>query len=458
MNELDSVLQACEAAFPETLERLCELVRIPSCAFPGYDTSTLERSAEAVSAWLSSVGLPEVEIVRIPGCSPAVVARDHRAGPDRPTILLYAHHDVQPPMREALWESPAFEPVVREGRLYGRGTADDKAGIALHAASIAAWYASAGSLPVNVTILVEGEEETGSDHLSTLLDTGLPGLKADAVVIADLSNHDTGLPSLTVSLRGLVALEVELRGIERPVHSGLWGGVVPDVTQTLCRILGSLVDAEGRITVPNLLEGIIPATERERASWRSIPYDRASWARQAGIDERLAPRDAEALCEKLWRQPSLSVNGIQAGAKGQTGNVLMDAAWARMGVRIAPGMDPRRVAERIEEHLRAATPEGMTLSIAVESLAKAWSTSTEHPLFDACRKALELGYGTAPVAAGCGASIPFVEEITSRLGGAPALLVGVEDPWCNAHSENESVHLGDLLKAIRAQASLFSFA
>lgn len=458
MRQIDDVLESCEANFPGTIARLSELVRIPSCAFPGYDHSTLDRSAEAVSAWFSEIGIPEVEIVRLSGCAPAVIARDHRAGPARPTFLLYAHHDVQPPMRDALWTSPAFEPVVRDGRLYGRGAADDKAGIALHAASIAAWYAVDGRLPVNVTLLVEGEEETGSDHLAELLDARLPGLHADAVVIADLSNHDTGVPSLTVSLRGLVALEVELRGLERPVHSGLWGGVAPDPVQTLCRILGELVDRDGAILVPGILDGIVPPSEAERAGWDSIPYDPSTWAAQAGVDPRIAPASSRQLCERLWRRPALSVNGIQAGSKGQVGNVLMDSAWARLGVRIVPGMDPARTAGLLEAHLRAAAPEGMTISVSIESVAAAWSTETGHPLFAACKAALETGYGATPVEAGCGATIPFVEAITSRIGGAPALLVGVEDPWCNAHSENESVHLGDLLKAIRSQAALFGLA
>lgn len=452
------VLALCESSFPATLDRLSRLVRIPSCSFPGYDPSEVERSAAAVADWLREIGLPEVEIVRLPGVHPAVVARDHRAGPDRPTFLLYAHHDVQPPMREAVWTSPPFEPVVRDGRLYGRGAADDKAGIAVHAASIAAWYAAEGRLPVNVTVLIEGEEEVGSDHLAELLDTHFADLKADAVVIADLANHDTGLPSLTVSLRGLVALEIELRGLERPLHSGVWGGPAPDTVMAFCKMLASLTNSDGSIAVAGLLDGMEPATPQERADWRAIPYERGLWARQAGVSPSLAPRDSEHLCELLWRKPALSINAIQAGTRGQVGNVLMDAAWARLGVRVVPGMDPHRVASLLEAHLRAAAPEGMTLSVHIESAAPAWGTSTEHPLFAASRQALEIGYGAAPVAIGCGASIPFVEAITRRLGGAPALLVGVEDPWCNAHSENESVHLGDLLSAIRAQAVLFALA
>jgi len=197
----EALFAACSQAFPETVRRLSELVAIPSCSFPGFDPVHLEDSAQATAAWFRDIGLPEVELLRVEGIPPYVIARDHRAGPGKPTFLLYAHHDVQPPMREPLWTSPAYVPTVREGRLYGRGAADDKAGIALHAASIEAWYKSAGSLPVNVTILIEGEEEVGSDHLESFIQTHKDKLAADAVVIADLANYDTGVPSLTVSLR-----------------------------------------------------------------------------------------------------------------------------------------------------------------------------------------------------------------------------------------------------------------
>ena len=274
------------------------------------------------------------------------------------------------------------------------------------------------------------------------------------MVIADLSNYATGVPSLTVSLRGHIAVEVELKALERPLHSGLWGGVVPDVVLTLCRILSSMSDGEGNLAIPGILDGIEPATARELADWKALPYDRLDLARTAGIDPALAPADSVDFARRLWRTPALSVNGIQSNSKGMTGNVLMDSAWARVGIRIVPGMDPRRTLDLLVGHLRSRTPAGFELSVAQESPSPAWSTTTDHPLFEHARKALEAGYGKPPVEVGCGASIPFVDSVTSALGGVPALLVGVEDPLCNAHSENESVHLGDLLSAIRSQASL----
>lgn len=454
MNQ-DALFAACAQTFPETVRKLSDLVAIPSCSFPGFDPVHLDESAQATAGWLCAIGMPDVELLRVEGIPPYVIARDHRAGPGKPTLLLYAHHDVQPPMREELWISPAYAPTVRDGRLYGRGAADDKAGIALHAGSIEAWYKAGGSLPVNVTVLIEGEEEVGSDNLERFIKGHKELLAADAVVIADLANYDTGVPSLTVSLRGLVAVELELRALERPVHSGVWGGTVPDVISAFCRILSSLTNVDGSIAIPGILEGIIPPTEQEIADWAALPYDRGTFAAQGGIPLEIAPHDGVDLGRKLWRTPALSVNGIQSGTQGKTGNVLMDKAWARVGIRIVPGMDPRRTMELLKKHLRAQVPQGMELSISEESLAPSWGTSIDHPIFAKVRQAMEEGYGKAPVAIGCGASIPFVEAVTEALGGIPALLVGVEDPWCNAHSENESVHLGDLEKAIRSQARLF---
>jgi acetylornithine deacetylase/succinyl-diaminopimelate desuccinylase-like protein len=369
--------------------------------------------------------------------------------------VLYAHHDVQPPLREALWRTPPFTPTEIGGRLYGRGAADDKGGIAVHAASAAAWNASAGAPPLNLTVVVEGEEEVGSHHFGEFLAAHAGELAGDCAVIADLQNFDTGLPSLTTSLRGLVALEVELRALRAPVHSGIWGGAVPDPTQALCALLATLSDPRGQIAVEGIAARVRPPSAAEAAAYARLPYDRARFAEQAGMNAEALPEDGATLWRRLWREPALSINAIQAGTRGQTGNVVMDAAWARVGVRIVPDMDPAETQRLLERHLRARAPRGMELTIAPASAGAPWATTPDHAVFDLAREALALGYGQEAVYMGCGASIPFVGDFTARLGGIPALLLGVEDPECGAHSENESVHLGDLLSAIRSQTALF---
>ncbi len=451
-----------DAAFPATVERLKQLVRIPSCSFAGFDPREVVASAHDTCAWLKEAGYPDARVVHLdpgpgkPAVHPYVLARDHRAGPGAPTVLLYAHHDVQPPLREEVWRTPVFEPTERDGRLYARGAADDKAGILCHAASAAAWNATAGRPPVNLTVLIEGEEEIGSQHLSRFMEVHGAELAADVLVVADLANYDIGLPSVTTSLRGLVAYEVEVRALKAPLHSGMWGGTVPDPTLALCRLIASLTDGAGRLAVPGLCDRVLPPTAAEIDSWRRLPYDAALLARQSGRIRGAPPADAVALHRALWREPALSVNAIQAGQRGRTGNVIMDAAWARLGVRIVPDMRPDETARLLEVHLRAHAPADCELTLTAVSDGAPWATAVDHPVFALARAALGRGFGREPVFIGCGASIPFVGELTQRLGGIPALLVGVEDPWCGAHAENESVHLGDLRSAVRAQVALFA--
>jgi acetylornithine deacetylase/succinyl-diaminopimelate desuccinylase-like protein len=443
------------ADFATTIERLKALVRIPSCSFAGFDHSHLERSAQACVDWLLTAGYPEARIVRLPGVFPYVIAKDHRAGADRPTVLLYAHHDVQPPLREHLWRSPVFEPTERDGRLYARGAADDKAGIAIHCASAAAWNASAGRPPVNLTVVIEGEEEIGSDHFSQFLDAHLAELKADCLVIADAANFDTGLPSLTTSLRGNIVIEIELKALKAPLHSGMWGGPVPDAVQALCRMVTSLTDVSGRIQVPGIYEHVRPLSAQEETLYRRLPYAPQKFAEQAGMLHGVPAGDVVEVHRKLWRWPSLTISAIQAGERGRTGNVVMDSAWARIGLRIVPDMDAQACAAALEGHLRSQVPPGMELTIRRQSASSAWGSPTDHPLFATALAALEHGYGARPVFIGCGGSIPFVGEMTAKLGGIPALLTGVEDPLCGAHAENESLHLGDFRSALKAQVALF---
>ena len=452
------------ADFSHTLKQLKDLIRIPSCSFAGFDPAQVAASAQATADWLRVAGYPDVRVVELaPGADgkpvlPYVIARDHRAGPGQPTVLLYAHHDIQPPLREQLWQSPPHEPTERDGRLYARGAADDKAGIAAHCAAAAAWNAVAGQPPVNLTVLIEGEEEIGSPNFSRFLATHAAELQADCVVIADLANVDTGLPSLTTSLRGHVSLEVELKALKSPLHSGMWGGPVPDVVMALCRLLATCTDASGRITIPGLVDAVRPLTPAERAGFARIPFTAERFAAQAGLVRAAAVpgiTDPVAVHAALWREPTLAINAIQAGERGRTGNVLMDAAWARLGIRIVPDLDGETVLRQLTAHLQAHCPPWAELTISDARAGEAWATATAHPAFAAAREALRLGYGVAPIEIGCGASIPFVGEITARLGGIPALLIGVEDPACAAHAENESVHLGDLRSAIAAEAALF---
>ena len=456
---LDPATQAAvehaQRAFPEIVRTLEELVRIPSCSFPGFDPQAVEDSAQASAQWLRTAGFPQVELVRLPGVNPYVLARDHRAGAAAATVVLYAHHDVQPPLRAELWRTPPFTPTRIGERLYGRGAADDKGGIAVHVASAMAWNATAGHPPVNLTVVIEGEEEIGSHHFSQFLQTYRHLLQADCLIIADLQNFDTNLPSLTTSLRGLVVIECEVTSLRAPVHSGIWGGAVVDPALALCRILASLTDAQGRLSVPLLWERVRAPSALEGRAFAALPFNREHFADQAGMSSTALPESGETLYRRLWREPALSINVLQSGTRGQTGNVVMDAAYARIGIRIVPDMLPQEVYDLITEHLRSQLPGGVELKTTPVSLGSPWATVPDHPIFEVARRALHSGYGREAVFMGCGASIPFVAEMTAILGDVPALLLGVEDPQCAAHSENESVHLGDLLSTIRAQTAFF---
>jgi len=455
---INAAIARAEADWSQTLERLSSLVRIPSCSFPGFDPAHVVNSAHATASWLRDAGFPDVRVLPGGGPHPAVLAIDRRAGPSRPTLLLYAHHDVQPPLRESMWITPPHEPVIRDGRMWGRGTADDKAGIMCHCAAAMAWNATAGAPPINLVAVIEGEEEIGSPHFATFLHEHLAELRADVVLVMDAGNYAAGLPSITTSLRGHLVVEVELSALKAPLHSGLWGGAVPDPAAALARLLASLTDKHGRIAVPALLQGVRPLSQDDRADFARLPYTPQWFAEVAGLlDPSQAPQDAVEAHARLWRQPALSINAIQCGERGRTGNVVMDSAWARLGLRIVPNQDPATLMRALCDHLRAHAPVGMKLTLTEREPGPAWATDTAHPAFSAARAALARGFGIQPVAIGCGASIPFVGEMTAMLGGVPALLLGVEDPQCGAHAENEGLLLTDALSALKSEIALMGY-
>jgi acetylornithine deacetylase/succinyl-diaminopimelate desuccinylase-like protein len=457
MDDRSRALSELERAEAETLSDLERFARIPGVSARPAPDPHVEASCDAVMDLMWKAGLREVERLEIPGAHP--YALGHRVeDPALPTLLLYAHHDVQPEGDPKRWESPPYEPTRRGDRIYGRGIVDDKAGAMVHLAAIGAWLRATGRLPVNVHFLVEGEEEIGSEHLGECLRRYRDRMPADAIVLTDTSNLESGLPSLTTRLRGLVKVEVEVRGYDHALHSGFWGGPVPDPVMGMSRLLASLTDEDGGIAVKGLLAGAKPVPKRARDALSRLPFDERAFRRDASAVRglRLHARGGGEVFESQWHRPSLAITALEASPVEGSSNQIVPSARARIGVRIVPGQDPRKVEAALVRHLKAHVPWGLSLSIRPMTATPAWSTETRGPAFDAARRALRSGYGVEPVDIGAGGSIPFVGPFAKALGGVPALLIGIEDPACNAHAENESLSLPDFRSACRSAVHLYA--
>ena len=449
-----SYLDAHHADFRRSLETLS---RIPSVSADGYPREDVHRCAQACADLMVAAGMTTAEVLELPGVHPYAYGEWLGAGPNAPTLLLYGHHDVQPPGRPEKWVSPAWEPTERDGRLYGRGTVDDKAGVMVHVAAIES-YLKSGACPVNLKFLVEGEEEIGSDNLPAFLTKYQARMQADYIVLTDTSNFDTGMPALTYQLRGIVAADITVSALDHPLHSGMWGGPVADPAMALAKIIARLTKDDGSIAIPGIYDGVEtpPASVRERM--RALPYEDKVFREQAGIlaGVKLVGEPDYTTYEKIWTRPSLSVNALEASSMKTVSNQIVDLARARVGIRIVPKQDPEALSKKLIDFLMKDPPFGVHVKCEAQRGTPWWQTNPEGPAFAAALRAMEKGYGKPAALVGCGGSIGFVQPFSDALQGAPALLIGLEDPPCNAHSENESLHLGDWKKAMVLAVHLYA--
>ncbi|MDO9406895.1 M20/M25/M40 family metallo-hydrolase [Patulibacter sp.] len=426
----------------DALERL---VAVPSVAFPGFPEAPVREAADVTVAVLEEAGVTGIERVDVPGAPPAIYAHLRAADPDAPTVLLYAHYDVQPGGPEESWTTPAFEPTERDGRLYGRGTADDKCGVALHAAALAAFRGEDGALapPVHVKVLIEGEEETGNGTLSKLVAADPDRFRADAFVIADGSNVATGTPTLTTSLRGMAVVDVTIDTLEAPVHSGVAGGPGPDALLALSRLIASLHHDDGSVAVEGL--DVLP--------WDGAAIDPEEWRAEVGVLEGVDLLGTGPIADQLFVRPSVTAIGIDAPTVDTAANALIPRAKARLSVRLAPTQDPAAAAQAVIAHVFAHVPWGAQVTVAEGPGAPGAILAGEGRVAEAAARALESGYGAPAVRIGSGGAIPLCADLSTIYPDAAFVLWGPGDERSRIHAGDESVDLADLERAAVAEVA-----
>lgn len=447
--DVETLRSRIHALFPQVRSDLEDLVRIPSVSARAFDRSQVERSALAVARLLRAAGLPEVEILRVghlgdpDAGAPAVVAR--RPAPDgAPTVLLYAHHDVQPPGDADAWTGAPFEPHERAGRLYGRGTADDKAGLMVH---VAALRALGDDLGVGITVFVEGEEEIGSPTFDAFLAAHHERLAADVIVIADSGNWRIGVPALTTSLRGLVDGVIEVATLDHAIHSGMYGGAVPDAMTATIRLLDTLWTAEGDLAVAGLV-----ATEDPDA----VVYSEADLRADSGILDGVELIGTGPIGARMWSRPSLTVIGIDAPSVAVASNTLQPVVRVKFSLRLAPGQDPAAALAALRAHLAGHAPWGARVTVVPGEQGHPFAGDVDGPVYDLARWALEQAWEHPAVHLGMGGSIPFITELQAVYPEATVLITGVEDPDTRAHGIDESLHLAEFERACVAEALLLA--
>lgn len=430
-----------ERVLPSAIADLHRLISIPSISSMPEHDADVAACADAVSGLFRDLGASEVKLLD-GGGKPAVWA--NFPGPEgTPTVLLYAHYDVQPTGDTDAWTSPAFEPTERDGRLYARGSADDKGGVALHVAALRVFD---GKPPVGVKVFIEGEEEVGSPSMPTLLDRYRDELAADVYVVADSVNWEVGKPSLTTSLRGVADCQVTVSTLAEGLHSGQFGGVVPDALTALCRLLATLHDDAGNVAIEGLVTGTAPDFD--------YPEDRL--LEETGLLEGVSQIGDGSVVERMWFKPAASVLAIDATPVAKASNTLIPSARAKVSVRLVPGQDPAAAAKALEEHLRRNAPWGAHVDVVAGQCGAPGRITLEGERAEAAKTAFREAFGVDAVEIGCGGSIPIVAEFADRNPDALVLVTAVTDPNSRMHGIDESLDLGDFAKAALAETLLLN--
>ena len=444
---ISDVRALVSSVFPDSLSELKDLVRIPSVSWSSFDPQNVQLSAEGVASLVESTGLfEEVQILRSRKADsdelgqPAVVARRNPA-PGKPTVLLYAHHDVQPPGDENVWESEPFEPREKNGRLYGRGAADDKAGIMAHVTALRLLPSLVNDVELGIVVFIEGEEEFGSPSFENFLSDHHDLLEADVIVVADSGNWNTETPALTTTLRGNATFKLTVRTLDHALHSGMFGGAVPDAFMAFAGLVSSFYSQTGSVAVDGL----------HRVSAETPEYDEAQMREESGVLDAVSLIGDGHVLERLWSQPSITVTGVDIPDVANASNTLLPNLSARISVRVAPGQSASEAFAAVRKHIETHVPFGALVEFDDVNLGEAFATDTSGWAAQSISSALSQAWEKDTVYMGVGGSIPFISSFVSAFPGAQVLVTGVEDPDSRAHSPNESLHIESFEKAIVAE-------
>lgn len=433
-------------------EELFELLRIPSVSARTEHNEDTARTAEWVAQSIRNAGM-QARVHQTKG-HPIVVGEWRGAGPDAPTVLAYGHYDVQPAEPLELWSSPPFEPTVREGKIFARGSVDDKGQLFLHVKALEALLRTRGSLPVNVVLLIEGEEEVGSEHLTEFIEANADLLRANSVVISDSAMFAPGLPSILSSLRGMAYFQIDVQGPSTDLHSGSYGGAVVNPAMALARILATMHDGSGHVAIEGFYDKVIDWGDAAREEMRNLPFDDEHFRSETG-GPALGGEAGFTTLERLWMRPTCEINGLLSGYTGEGAKtVLPSKAMAKVSCRLVPDQDPQEVEQLMRAHVERFAPKGVTVTVTHLHGGRPWRANLEGPLFDAARRALAAAFGREPVITGEGGSIPVVGDF-QRILGAPVLLMGFGLPGENAHAPNEWMSEDSFTRGLRAVAMLY---